>query len=171
MAKSTDKKGARRPPRQAPPPEALEAIRRLWCVDGLSANAIASRMVRDSGIKISRNAILGHVHRRGWRAPLKCARVVRAQKRVTHVKAARRGDPHLPPLAGGYKGEGWGQRFPAQEGLAVPLARLGGATCRWPVGEESGLHQKFCGAIPAGASPYCPGHAARASDRVRKRDE
>lgn len=170
MAKNTGEKGARREARQTPPQEALEVIRRLWCVEGLSASAIAARMARELGLKMSRNAIIGHVHRRGWRAPLKCARAANTLKRVTHVKAARNGAAP-PPQVGGYKGEGWGQRFPVQEGLAVPLARLGGATCRWPVGEEGGLHQKFCGAIPAGSSPYCPGHAVRASDRVRERGE
>lgn len=143
-----------------------EIVRTLWA-DGLSASQIAHQL---GGV--TRNAVLGVVHRMGlsgrvvtvrkkptdWRIYQK-SRAQRATHNATHFLAiAVNLDPgfteQLRPDD---------QNIPAEQRKS--FAEIENHHCHWPVGDPSQRGFFFCGDPTAdllGGRPYCRGHAARA---------
>lgn len=146
--------------------EALETVFRCWIIEGLSTGAILAVLARDHKMRTTRNAVLGQINRRGWSrsgAPAAPGHKIRhrqakAARSAATRKPAKKADLPPPALAGF---QDWRALFPVTP-AAVGIESLRATTCRWPVGEGKGLNQKFCGATPAGATPYCPGHGLRA---------
>ncbi|WP_049758227.1 GcrA family cell cycle regulator [Phenylobacterium zucineum] len=138
--------------------ERVIALTRLWC-DGLSAAQIAAAL---GGV--TRNAVLGKVHRLGLsgrerparpgarRAPGPPRRPVRAPRRPAPARPLLRSA--APP--------------PEGPGLATVLT-VGAHTCRWPVGDPLAPGFTLCGR-PAVRGAYCEGHAARAYLPARPHD-
>jgi GcrA cell cycle regulator len=151
--------------------ERVALLRRRWA-EGLSASAIAKEL----GADVSRNAVLGKIHRlelkqpgfkrRYWRKD----RAVLKRPRVPRPTRSRRGSrqlmtafyalgldqffgaPEPPPIPSLVSGAG--KAF----GAACGLLDLTDATCRWPVGEPGEADFAFCGAAPFRRYPYCVGH-------------
>lgn len=48
-------------------------------------------------------------------------------------------------------------------GTGLSIFELTAKTCRWPVGEATGLEQRFCGHLPEASGVYCPHHAGIAT--------
>jgi len=128
-------------------------LARLWN-DGLSGAEIARRL--DPSGRITRNAVLGQIHRHRLGArPPQIARPPRAsrRRRIGIAPAPRIVYPVGPPetpVAGA-------------RGLRLTDDAFGG--CRWPteaapVGE--GFNTVFCCAPRDPRATYCPAHAARA---------
>jgi GcrA cell cycle regulator len=159
--------------------ERVELLKKLWA-DGLSASQIASKLG-----EVTRNAVIGKVHRLGLAGRATTSRVRTARPRPnislfpsrsaqlqyrtfgnTALKTAVEPEEHkaasiipiraLPELE------------PAPEGL-VTLADLKESMCHWPLGDpmEEGFH--FCGRRKSFGVPYCEHHAAIAYNPAPRR--
>lgn len=160
--------------------ERVEVLKKLWS-DGLSASQIAAKLG-----EVTRNAVIGKVHRLGLqgRATTSRMRVARPRTNIamfparspqvqfrtygnTALKVAiqpevRRVANVVPML----------RALPAlEEAPAVPvsLVDLKECMCRWPVGDpmEEGFH--FCGRSKADSGAYCEHHAAIAYTPAARR--
>ncbi|GJE26308.1 GcrA family cell cycle regulator [Methylobacterium organophilum] len=165
--------------------ERVELLRRLW-EDGLSASQIASQI---GGI--SRNAVIGKVHRLGLAGRVKPTGPTQAAPRkksgaeseetlpiaavveevvlpeppaiVTHRPAPD--FPIVPPPAA---------PEPAVIAVSqrVTIMELRESMCRWPMGDPTSPEFRFCGARSITGLPYCTQHAQIAYQPAaeRKRD-
>lgn len=126
---------------------------------GMSCSMIA----RELGGGITRNAVIGKIHRMGL-----SYRPTTARFSKPRVKAARRAKK-----AGIVRARSWLKIVagPFTEPTPLPLpfvtdvARVGLLDlephhCRWVVGEPAEM--RFCGCQKVPGLPYCSGHAARA---------
>lgn len=125
---------------------------------GLSASAIAARL----GNGISRNAVIGKLHRMGIRVSADRpggARLAAGRKRkrtlepklTTQVRSRLR--PDLDMLAAL-------RAMPDPEpGSTVSLQDLEAHQCRFPYGEKAPF--RFCGCAVSEGLPYCDKHAAK----------
>lgn len=131
----------------------VERLKLLWA-DGVSASAIALEFGRG----ITRNAIIGKVHRLGFtnrveRRANSMPRPARSQK----FKPLRREFSDWKPFIA-----------PAISDLDIPLGQrksfmeLAPGDCRWGVGDVGSPGFFFCGAPQAPGLPYCHAHRARA---------
>jgi GcrA cell cycle regulator len=151
-------------------PERKALCLSLWS-DGVSATTIAAQL---GGV--TRNAVIGKVHRAG--APKKR----QAYLRTTAALIAPPVRPRRPQATGGGIGanlaRGVGKAFaklnPPKIVAALPpkplteptrrpitLMKLQPQSCRWPVKEETGVRQLFCGATTEIGVPYCEFHTKR----------
>lgn len=161
--------------------ERVEQLKKLWA-EGLSASQIAGRL---GGV--SRNAVIGKVHRLGLAGrattsrmkshrPRPRAMAAAAAKRIAKTRFATVGNPALRAL---YTPDA--EPFFAQgEELDIPLAErksiqtLTECSCRWPIGDPQLPDFHFCGKQKVSGLPYCEFHARRAFQppqaRRRERD-
>lgn len=125
----------------------VHTLTRLWR-DGLSASQIARALAGG----ITRNAVIGKVHRLGLSgrakpstpslSPRREARLRRPIRRAATV----RGPTPSPPV-----------QPPPEVGCATILSVRRGQ-CRWPIGDPLAVGFCLCGA-PAIRGAYCAGHA------------
>ena len=141
--------------------ERVELLKKLWS-DGLSASQIAAEL---GGI--TRNAVIGKVHRLGLsgRAKRPSSSTPRPRKARSSGHMIRVQRPQVrgnTALAYDYEIE------PEPELLEIPaeqrktLLQLNERTCRWPVGDPSGPDFFFCGGDAADDQPYCSSHCRMA---------
>jgi GcrA cell cycle regulator len=137
--------------------ERVTLLRKLWA-EGLSASQIAKQLTG-----VTRNAVIGKVHRLGLAGratPSRPAkRPVRAQRpRIIGPTAPRMRPPSLVPAV----------IIPHLEplrdanGRAATVLTINESTCKFPIGDPNDPDFAFCGrsANPKpGASPYCADHA------------
>lgn len=167
--------------------ERVELLRKLWN-DGLSASQVAAEL----GSGVTRNAVIGKIHRLGLaeRAKAPSAPRPRAAKPPRQPSQTR---SHGPSGMGGVMGNvalAFAPRMHmaapaprlAEEEVVVPISErvtlmeLREAMCRWPLGDPTTAEFRFCGAkSPVGAGPYCGYHARvayqPAQDRRRGREQ
>lgn len=143
----------------------VELLKRLWN-QGLSASQIAGEL----GHGITRNAVIGKVHRLGLsgRAKAPSSSAPRAARKTTrapsHPMTMVRGNLALKPKAApapmpivAYRPE------PVAE-VVVPMSErvtimeLRESMCRWPLGDPSTPEFRFCGAPSPIGTPYCGFH-------------
>ncbi len=137
----------------------IATLKQLWA-DGESASAIASRLG-----EVTRNAVIGKVHRLGLQGRRTMSRARRTARRPDFSPQRRRAaSPH--PRAGKPLPNATPRRpvltklAPAPD-FAVTVASLTPAMCRWPEGDPKLPDFHFCGRGKAGApGPYCGHHAA-----------
>jgi len=155
--------------------ERVELLKKLWS-DGLSASQIAAEL---GGI--TRNAVIGKVHRLGLsgRAKSTSAGVPRPRKsRSSHIlrigRSAIRGNTalaHAYDLEIEAEPELIDNIIPI--GQRRTLLELNEQTCRWPVGDPGSGDFFFCGGQTVVSLPYCAYHCRLAyqpaSDRRRDR--
>ncbi len=161
--------------------ERVELLRKLWN-EGLSASRVAAEI----GGGISRNAVIGKIHRLGLSQRAKAPPAPRARL----AKPARHSAPtraHMPNMMGNValafqpRALAAPQSRLQEEVVAlisepVTLVELREAMCRWPMGDPTTSEFRFCGAkTPIGAGPYCCYHARiayqPAQDRRRAREQ
>jgi GcrA cell cycle regulator len=143
--------------------ERVDALRTFWA-NGLSASEIAARLGN-----VTRNAVIGKVHRLGLQGGATRSRLTRRPTRTPAPRVARRSTRLAsmvhPPLSlpGAYDAP----IEAAQEPVIPPGERRSILTltpncCRWPIGDpmHEGFH--FCGRRRLPDRPYCDGHARRA---------
>ena len=156
--------------------ERVELLKKLWA-DGLSASQIAAEL---GGI--TRNAVIGKVHRLGLsgraKSPTSAAprqRKARAHPHMLRVsRPTMRGNTALAP-AYDYEVEA----EPEFIDNIIPLGQrrsileLTEETCRWPIGDPGSTDFFFCGGQTVAALPYCSYHSRiayqPAGDRRRDR--
>jgi GcrA cell cycle regulator len=127
--------------------ERVEILKKLWS-EGLSASQIAGRL---GGI--TRNAVIGKVHRLGL-----------SGRATTSRSSGSR--PRAEPFVSQF------------EELDIPLAErktlqdLTECSCRWPIGDPQTPEFHFCNRNKVQGLPYCEFHARRAFQppQVRRRD-
>jgi GcrA cell cycle regulator len=151
--------------------ERVEMLKKLWA-DGLSASQIAAEL---GGI--TRNAVIGKVHRLGLsgraKSPSSSAPRPRKSRSSTMMRVPRAHIRGNTALAYDYAVE------PEPELIEIPveqrknLLQLNEATCHWPVGDPGSTDFFFCGGQANEGSPYCNYHSRvayqPASERRRER--
>ena len=159
--------------------ERVETLKKLW-QDGLSASQIAGRI---GGV--TRNAVIGKVHRLGLSGRATTSRVKSHRPRrtpnATNVKRlnnkprfAQIGNSAVRSL---YTGDVETYTAPIEE-MIIPLAErkyiqtLTETSCRWPIGDPQHEDFHFCGKGKVTGLPYCEHHARRAFQppQPRRRD-
>lgn len=162
--------------------ERVALLTRLWN-EGHTATQIA-----DQFGDITRNAVIGKVHRLGLsgRAAESRFRAARIRMRPRNQKP-RNGSGAAFPVQGNaaLKAEpdvapGWSaparrpnlrpvEQPEAETGPVVGLLELKESSCRWPVGDPDQPGFGFCGCQKAEHGPYCEQHAAMAFQPAARR--
>ncbi len=129
----------------------VDLLTKLWR-DGLSASQIAKQL---GGV--TRNAVIGKVHRLGLAGRPHPPKASRGGGRVRRPRASPRSAVRsaAPPASPRPSPR---MRIDDGPGLASPLT-LGPRMCKWPIGDPASESFSFCGrSVEAG--PYCCAHAA-----------
>ena len=150
----------------------VEMLKKLWA-DGLSTSQIAAEL---GGI--TRNAVIGKVHRLGLsgraKSPSSSSPRPRKARSSSHMmRMPRNSIRGNNALAYDYAVE------PEPELIEIPLEQrktllqLTEATCHWPVGDPGSADFFFCGGEAANGSPYCSYHSRVAYQPAtdRRRDK
>lgn len=153
--------------------ERVEMLKKLWA-EGLSASQVAKQL---GGV--TRNAVIGKVHRLGLSGRATPSRPARpkapVQRTLTHV----RGRPD--PLVAEHRDE-------AEEVATVAKTRdtsrddvesgsrelttvltLTEHNCKWPIGDPGRPNFHFCGRSAENNAPYCAEHAKLAYQPMQPR--
>jgi GcrA cell cycle regulator len=154
--------------------ERVELLKKLWS-DGLSASQIAAEL---GGI--TRNAVIGKVHRLGLSGRAKSASSAAPRPRKARLPMMRIGRASIrgnTALAHAYEMEA--EAAPELIDNVIPIGQrrtileLTEQTCRWPVGDPGSTEFFFCGGNTLGGLPYCAYHSRvayqPASERRRDR--
>ena len=142
--------------------ERVATLKKLW-LDGLSASQIAKQL---GGV--TRNAVIGKVHRLGLAGRATAPRVERPRPapqprlhtpRVSVMRAEPVVEEPLEPMPEN----------------AVTVVDLSATVCRWPLGDPATPEFRFCGRKAKAGAPYCEAHVRMAyqpaqSRRDRDRD-
>lgn len=145
--------------------ERVEQLKTLWLAGLRSCSEIAKEL----GDDISRNAVVGKVHRlglphRGKGDSQPRPRRQSGPRRATQRKVRAPGELEVIPL-------------PPQRPEAIPLAQrktlleLKNHHCRFPYGDPGTVDFFFCGASGANVTagiPYCAGHAVVCVQRTER---
>jgi len=155
-----------------------EVLTKLWA-EGLSASQIANRL---GGV--TRNAVIGKVHRLGLsgRTTTSRAKTARTRRRPAHTgnRAARprlrtHGNTALKPAYDLDSEEDLELLPAAIPELVIPLHErasiltLDETICRWPIGDPGDEDFHFCGRHSDAATPYCDYHSRIAYQPAQSR--
>jgi GcrA cell cycle regulator len=145
--------------------ERVELLKQLWS-EGLSASQIARQL---GGV--TRNAVIGKVHRLGLAGRATPARAERPRMAVARRVARPRPVPVVQvPIV---------EKEPLvdEHGRKTTVLTVSDRMCKWPIGDPSTAEFHFCGHPPKAGSPYCEAHCVKAfqpaqgrRDRERDRD-
>jgi GcrA cell cycle regulator len=127
--------------------ERVEQLKTLW-TEGLSASQIARVL---GGV--TRNAVIGKVHRLGLAGRAGPARAERPRN-VSHKSVVRLAAPE-PEIV---------EQDPVtlEDGSFATVLTINDRMCRWPIGDPAETAFHFCGRKPKLGSPYCEAHARKA---------
>jgi GcrA cell cycle regulator len=156
--------------------ERMELLKKLWA-DGLSASQIAAEL---GGI--TRNAVIGKVHRLGLsgRAKSPSSTAPRPRKPRSPSNMLRVSRPSVrgnTALARAYEYDPEPEQEPIENIIPIgqrrTLLELTEATCHWPIGDPGSADFFFCGGNTATGLPYCAYHSRVAYQPVtdRRRDK
>lgn len=136
--------------------ERIEQLKSLW-IEGLSASRIAKVM---GGI--SRNAVIGKVHRLGLAGRASAPRGERIRVAAPHKHPRMHVPP--PPIV---------EEDPIvlEDGSFATVLTIRDRMCRWPIGDPSDNEFHFCGRNPKSGSPYCEAHSQKAYQPQQLRPE
>jgi GcrA cell cycle regulator len=144
--------------------ERVEQLKQLW-TDGLSASQIARQL---GGV--TRNAVIGKVHRLGL-----AGRATPARAERPRIQAPRRTPVLRAPVT--VVAQPIVERDPLTDdhGNHVTVLTISDRNCKWPIGDPASGNFHFCGHAPKNGSPYCDAHSVKAfqpsqSRRDRERD-
>ena len=163
--------------------ERVELLRQLW-LDGRSASQIAAELANG----ITRNAVIGKVHRLGLSGRAKAPTQSSPRQRPARPMAPRStaSRTSIPVMRGGaalaYATDMQPIAFPkpVAEDVVIPMSErvtimeLREDMCRWPLGDPSAAEFRYCGGKSPIGTPYCNAHSRMAyqplNDRRRERD-
>ena len=156
--------------------ERVDLLKKLWG-EGLSASQIAGRI---GGV--TRNAVIGKVHRLGLSGRATTSRSSPARPRNRISTARRAPKPRFQPvgnvaLRALYQPDAE-PYVSAFEEIDIPLAErrtlqdLTEQCCRWPIGDPQTPEFHFCNRNKMQGLPYCEHHSRRAFQppQPRRRD-
>ncbi|MGY6628048.1 MAG: GcrA family cell cycle regulator [Oceanicaulis sp.] len=158
--------------------ERVETLKKLWA-DGLSASQIAKQL---GGV--TRNAVIGKVHRLGLSGRAAPSRPVR--RPVARPAAARAPRPAAaaapaPRVRADAAAEPVPAPAPVQtlpapvdakrmaNGEYATVLTLREGMCKWPIGDPSDAEFRFCGRSTRPGGAYCEAHAQMAYQPQAKR--
>jgi GcrA cell cycle regulator len=125
-------------------------LKTLW-LSGASAAQIARQL---GGV--TRNAVIGKVHRLGLSGRARPSRPGRAPRNPT-PRAARPARPAPPPRT---RVRESARPAPEGPGLIADMSGLKAHMCKWPIGDPKAADFSFCGRAADGL--YCARHAMAA---------
>lgn len=144
--------------------ERVELLKKLW-IDGLSASQIAKQL---GGV--TRNAVIGKVHRLGLAGRATPSRPVKRIVRTRPVLVAEaapevknvektRAKPAIEEVEASEvaKKSAPVQNF-SPNGELIGVLDLGPNMCKWPIGDPTDADFGFCGAKTHASWPYCEHH-------------
>jgi GcrA cell cycle regulator len=142
----------------------VETLTRLWN-DGLAASVIAARLG-----EVTRNAVIGKVHRLGLPGRATTSRRPRVRRPHQPLPSRRSiaRPPRTPaPAAITFLLVPFQPELPLGE--VVTVRTLKDSHCRWPEGDPilPGFH--FCGRRKVSGTPYCEHHGAIAFNAAPRR--
>ena len=161
--------------------ERVELLRKLWD-DGLSASRIAAELAGG----VTRNAVIGKVHRLGLSGRVKAQSATSPARARPKTQGLGRpqNNPHRPqamPMRGNTALAIQARPMPMQArdfggDNVVPMAEnvtimdLRESMCRWPVGDPASAEFRYCGGkAPIGDGPYCSYHSRMAYQPTQDR--
>jgi GcrA cell cycle regulator len=137
--------------------ERVDHLKSLWA-EGLSASQIARLL---GGV--TRNAVIGKVHRLGLAGRAGPQRAERPRNPMPHKAVVRLTAPE-PVIVEE-------DPVPLDDGHFATVLTINDRMCRWPIGDPSENEFHFCGRNPKRGSPYCEAHARKAyQPHVQRRD-
>jgi GcrA cell cycle regulator len=163
----------------------VELLKKLW-TEGLSASQIAGRL----GAGVTRNAVIGKVHRlnlsgRAQQPRAAAARAPRKQREPSLPGGHGNGRPSMPSTgSAALKPMPRAEAQPRPQALPEPqpvrlvdlakggrvtILHLSEKTCKWPIGDPGAEEFCFCGHGPREGSPYCEYHARLAYQPLQDR--
>lgn len=153
--------------------ERVETLKKLWS-EGHSASQIAKQL---GGV--TRNAVIGKVHRLGLSGRATPSRPVKRPPRLARPKPRVQADgsvvtpkPAEPKTAVATPAEKEAvvalPPMPLADGEAATIVTLRDSMCKWPIGDPADPSFAFCGR-KASCGPYCAEHAKVAFQPAKKR--
>jgi GcrA cell cycle regulator len=157
--------------------ERVELLRKLW-LEGLSASQIAGELANG----ITRNAVIGKVHRLGLSGRVK-AQVAPS----TRVRLKQPQRPMMTRSSGSIMRGNTALALKAEpmeflaprpvENIVIPISErvtimeLKESMCRWPHGDPTTAEFRYCGAkkTTTAEGPYCAYHTRMAYQPVQER--
>lgn len=137
--------------------ERVEQLKALW-TEGLSASQIARVL---GGV--TRNAVIGKVHRLGLAGRATPARAERPRTSAPRRAVMRIAAPEPQIIEE--------DPIKMDDGNFVTVLTINDRMCRWPIGDPAENEFHFCGRKPKLGSPYCEAHARKAyQPQVQRRD-
>ena len=164
--------------------ERVEQLKQHW-MEGKSASQIANLL----GHGLTRNAVIGKVHRLGLAGRAKSPSSASSHSRQTASHAPRRQAAPQPAVAQRMVRGATALAIAPQalaepepetfEGVVLPMSlrvtiiELREAMCKWPLGDPASPEFRYCGS-PVATGPYCAHHSRLAyqpaHERRRDRD-
>jgi len=140
----------------------VEVLTKLWA-EGLSASQIAKQL---GGV--TRNAVIGKVHRLGLSGRAKPSNPAKkkARKTTTRTRATRMPSaPRAPrPVVQARPA------LPMADGRFATILTITDHMCKWPIGDPSTSEFRFCGRKTDDKDePYCKAHSSVAYQASRRR--
>jgi GcrA cell cycle regulator len=163
--------------------ERVAELKKLWA-EGHSASQIAKRLG-----SVTRNAVIGKVHRLGLSGRATPSRPVKRPPRLARPKPQQQQMPRqassAAPAARGSNAMAVRaeaaptpvvetdtniepQRLP--NGDMVTVLTVKDTMCKWPIGDPADATFGFCGHSSVDGSPYCAEHARVAFQPAKKRE-
>jgi GcrA cell cycle regulator len=159
--------------------ERVAELKKLWA-EGHSASQIAKRLG-----SVTRNAVIGKVHRLGLSGRATPSRPVKRPPRLARPKPQQMPRQASAPAARGNNAlavRAEQQPAPPPEvetnvepqrlpnGDMVTVLTVKDTMCKWPIGDPADATFGFCGHASAEGSPYCAEHARVAFQPAKKRE-
>ncbi|MEM9600780.1 MAG: GcrA family cell cycle regulator [Pseudomonadota bacterium] len=155
----------------------VATLSKLWA-EGLSASQIAKQL---GGV--TRNAVIGKVHRLGLSGRAKPSRPKPAKPKTTAratpkpkttrtaASSARPAPkPKEAPAALPVSTEPPLEAKPLKDGSYATILTLTDRMCKWPIGDPSSDEFRFCGRKTEPDEPYCKAHSMVAYQPSRRRN-
>ena len=151
--------------------ESIDYLRELYADGRYSGAQMAAMIFARFKSAVSRNAVIGKLHRLGL-GQTKCerilarrqARIDRGEPAIKRVRVRAERTEHMPRAKTVRRREPF-DIDPDMVDLpvdfspcAVTLLDLGDSHCRWPIGDPQLPDFRFCGARRSGEHPYCGRH-------------
>ncbi len=144
----------------------VEILTKLWA-EGLSASQIAKQL---GGV--TRNAVIGKVHRLGLSGRAKPSRpkTVSKSKTTTRRVASKPRAPRKPaPVVQEPPAPPPVEAKPLPNGEYATILTIRDHMCKWPIGDPASSDFRFCGRRIKAGEPYCEAHCSVAYQPSRRR--
>lgn len=162
---------------------AMQVIALRMRREGYACKEIAQAVHRETGVFVSRNAVIGWLHRQ----PCAQDETVRDRASSTPLQSpVRRRPRQAPEVKPRVVSTVWGKPEPdlavpvslsAREGVSyVCLVDVKAGQCRWPYGDPRSSEFRFCGAVVRPPTTrgrqesFCPHHASLAYEPRRTKE-